>query len=60
MALGNALTTDAVKKDAAKTAAIVTALQSRLNHPSELVREHVQWALQQAPAKCLTLNANRR
>lgn len=60
VALGNALTTDAVKKDAAKTAAIVTALQSRLNHPSELVREHVQWALQQAPAKCLTLNANRR
>ncbi len=35
VALGNAPTTDEV----------VAALQSRLAHPSELVREHVQWAL---------------
>ena len=28
-------------------AALVAALQSRLEHPSEIVREHVQWALAQ-------------
>ncbi len=28
-------------------AAVVAALQTRLTHPSELVREHVQWALAQ-------------
>ncbi|MDO8653258.1 MAG: tRNA epoxyqueuosine(34) reductase QueG [Undibacterium sp.] len=28
-------------------AALVAALQSRLEHPSEIVREHVQWALEQ-------------
>ncbi len=33
------------------SAATVTALQNRLHHPSELVQEHVQWALQQL---CLT------
>lgn len=27
------------------TEAVIAALQSRLNHPSELVREHVEWAL---------------
>ena len=27
-----------------------TALQRWLTHPSELVREHVQWALAQTPA----------
>jgi epoxyqueuosine reductase len=37
VALGNAPTTQA----------IVDALQSRIDHPSPLVREHVQWALQQ-------------
>ena len=35
--LGNAPTTDAV----------LAALRARLDHPSELVREHVAWALQQ-------------
>lgn len=35
VALGNAPRSDAV----------IQALQSRLTHPSELVREHVQWAL---------------
>jgi len=29
------------------TAEVIAALQSRLDHPSELVREHVHWALQQ-------------
>jgi len=37
IALGNAPTTTAV----------VAALQSREDFPSELVKEHVQWALQQ-------------
>lgn len=27
--------------------AIITALRTRLSHPSELVREHVEWALEQ-------------
>lgn len=31
--------------NAPKTDAIISALQSRLHHHSELVREHVQWAL---------------
>ena len=33
-------------------AAVVAALTDKLSHPSELVREHVLWALQQqgAPA----------
>jgi len=40
VALGNAPTTDAV----------IAALKTRLDHPSALVREHVQWALdRQAP-----------
>jgi epoxyqueuosine reductase len=29
---------------------IRTALQARVSHPSELVREHVEWALAQAPS----------
>ena len=37
IALGNADTSDN----------IISALQSRANHPQELVREHVAWALQQ-------------
>ena len=37
VALGNAPTSQA----------ILTALRSRRHHPSELVREHVEWALQQ-------------
>jgi epoxyqueuosine reductase len=32
--------------NAPKTPEVVTALQSRANHPSDLVREHVAWALQ--------------
>jgi epoxyqueuosine reductase len=35
--------------NAPRTAAIETALRSRLDHPSELVLEHVQWALAQDP-----------
>jgi len=37
VALGNAQTSDSV----------VSALKSRLEHSSEMVREHVQWALEQ-------------
>jgi epoxyqueuosine reductase len=29
--------------------AVVTALQTRADHPSALVREHVAWALEQHP-----------
>jgi len=29
---------------------IVAALESRRDHPSELVREHVAWALARQPA----------
>jgi epoxyqueuosine reductase len=36
--------------NAATTPAIVNALRQRLSHPSPLVREHVQWALQQHSA----------
>ncbi|NOR39990.1 MAG: tRNA epoxyqueuosine(34) reductase QueG, partial [Gammaproteobacteria bacterium] len=35
--LGNAPTTESV----------ISALESRRNHTSELVREHVEWALKQ-------------
>ena len=41
MALGNA----------SASALIVEALSDKSNHPSELVREHVQWALQSQLAK---------
>jgi epoxyqueuosine reductase len=46
VALGNALRTseDVLWRDQA-----VAALQSRLLHPEPLVREHVQWALDQMP-----------
>ena len=33
--------------NAPRDTAVITALQSRLAHPSELVREHVAWALHQ-------------
>ena len=36
--------------NAPTSAEIVNALHSRINHPSELVREHVYWALQQHQA----------
>ena len=48
VALGNALVTpttpDAVTR-------ITSALTGRIDHPSELVREHILWALAQAPKK---------
>ncbi len=44
VALGNALR-------AADDAAVRQALQARLDHPSALVREHVQWALAQRAPK---------
>lgn len=40
--LGNAL------RSGVSASEIVTALQARADHPSELVREHVAWALDQA------------
>jgi epoxyqueuosine reductase len=43
VALGNARDTDEV----------ISALESRRQHPSELVREHVNWALQQHSRKAL-------
>lgn len=45
VALGNALRQQALP---AEQAAIRHALQLRLSHPSELVREHVVWALRQS------------
>ena len=45
VALGNAL---AQQPPMAQRAALLQALQRRLHHPSELVREHVLWALAQA------------
>lgn len=47
VALGNALRTDA---PAAERLAWQAALQARAGHPSEVVREHVAWALAQQPA----------
>ena len=41
VALGNARSTDAVLR----------ALESRRDHPSPLVREHVRWALEQHRAR---------
>lgn len=39
--------------NASYDAAIIQALQNKLNHPSALVREHVEWALaEQAPRAC--------
>jgi len=36
--------------NAPTTPTVITALQARQTHPSELVREHVEWALQQHSA----------
>jgi epoxyqueuosine reductase len=47
VALGNALVENEIKSDAEKTSNIVAGLQHRINHPSPMVREHVQWALAQ-------------
>jgi epoxyqueuosine reductase len=41
VALGNAL------RSGVYSEATVAALNSRADHPSEVVREHVQWALSQ-------------
>jgi len=46
IALGNALAAGT-----GSTVMIVGALQTRLNHESEMVREHVNWALQQQPVR---------
>ncbi len=46
VALGNALR---ASEDPAWRAQAAAALQSRLLHPEPLVREHVQWALDQMP-----------
>ena len=46
VALGNALRQ---APDAATAQAIATTLATRLDDPSALVREHVQWALAQHP-----------
>lgn len=48
VALGNAM----------PSAAIVAALQARLNHPSVLVREHVEWALAQQSASTRAQNVS--
>jgi len=38
--------------NASKSAAVIAALESRMEHPSEMVREHVAWALaRQSPAQ---------
>ena len=46
IAMGNALR---ASQDAGWCAQAAAALQSRLPHPDPLVREHVQWALDQIP-----------
>ncbi len=48
VALGNALADGQVDQTAATR--IRAALQARQQHPSAVVREHVDWALRQAPA----------
>jgi epoxyqueuosine reductase len=46
VAMGNALR--AAKQTGVDAEALQAALQAQSQHPSEVVREHVQWALQQA------------
>jgi epoxyqueuosine reductase len=50
VAMGNTLGNALVKMPTA-SAAIVAALQARADHPSALVREHLQWALSQPGGK---------
>jgi len=38
--------------NAPRSNAIIEALTDKLSHPSELVKEHVQWALEQQQQKC--------
>jgi epoxyqueuosine reductase len=45
VAMGNALR--AAQATGADVSQLQTALQAQSQHPSEVVREHVQWALQQ-------------
>lgn len=47
VAMGNALN---APLEAAAHSALRTALQHQTEHPSEVVREHVQWALAQGQA----------
>ena len=47
VALGNALTTG---RNSDAITEIITALRVRRDHPSAMVREHIEWALKQAPA----------
>ena len=42
--------------NAPASAAIIAALKSRSDHPSDLVREHVAWALAQHEAHAATLS----
>jgi epoxyqueuosine reductase len=46
VAMGNALRASGL--DAGERQAIVDALEAREDDPSELVREHVRWALEQS------------
>ena len=48
VALGNALAKGGAGQPRTQ---IMAALEGRRNHPSLLVREHIGWALEQAPAK---------
>jgi len=51
VALGNGLRhAAAIATDRDSTSQVIAALEKRKNHPSALVREHVAWALEQAPA----------
>lgn len=50
VALGNALADKRINHNATQVSDIVAALQSRANHTSALVREHVQWALEESAA----------
>jgi len=51
VAMGNAL--QGGLTGAASAAAISASLQARLEHPSDVVREHVRWALSQGNVPCL-------
>lgn len=48
VALGNALANTSINES---RSAIVAALEKRRDYPSVLVREHICWALEQAPTK---------
>ncbi|MDO8904493.1 tRNA epoxyqueuosine(34) reductase QueG [Hydrogenophaga sp.] len=50
VAIGNALHHRDAMDEAARTA-LIAALQLRLAHPSDLVKEHVRWALRERPGQ---------